>query len=202
MLEADAAETVVVQALKERLATLAVERSDLANRAQSLETELEVVRQAAQRCAAEAIRLEGLVSFYEAGQLEQTATTADHGEAPAGEEATQGRAQRTDDALPTLRRAVAQWTTGWRDEAVSVLRGRGSPMHYRELYRAISARGFTFGGKSPEATFLASLSRDRDAFVGTGRGCYWIVGDSPTSTAPAPGPQRRARKPTPIGRGR
>jgi hypothetical protein len=200
MLEPGRATTSVVQALKDRLVTLGIERSDLANRAQRLEAELEIVRQAAQQCAAEAIRIEGLISFYGANQLEQPVALGDDSEALSEDEAIRGRSQRVDEQ--THRRAAAQWTTGWRDEAISVLRDHGSAMHYRDLYRAIAARGFSFGGRSPEATFLASLSRDRDTFVGVGRGCYWVVGAAPTSTTPAPGPQRRTRKPTPIGRGR
>jgi hypothetical protein len=87
----------------------------------------------------------------------------------------------------------------WRDEAIAVLRENSAPMHYRELYGAIAARGLTFGGRSPEATFLASLSREQDAFVGVGKGSYWIAGEPMRPGGQVSGPRRRTRRPKPIG---
>ena len=98
--------------------------------------------------------------------------------------------------------ATAPSVQAWRDETVTVLRENAAPMHYRELYRAIAARGFTFGGKSPEATFLASLSRDQATFAGVGKGSYWITGEPMSSDVQVPGPRRRERRPKPIGSGR
>jgi hypothetical protein len=204
MLDENAAQTSVVQALKERLRVLEAERSALASRVHDLEAELAVTRAAAQRCASEAIHLEGLVTFYENGFQEDAPAVGSSGHALTEPEVEGDRPQRGDVKVVTLpvRRATAQWTVAWRDEAVAVLRGHGEPMHYRELYRAISARGFTFGGKSPEATFLASLSRDQATFAGVGRGCYWLTGEPMKSDARVAGPRRRARKLKPIGSGR
>jgi hypothetical protein len=101
--------------------------------------------------------------------------------------------------------AVVPTGLAWRDAALAVLRERGTPMHYRELYAAVAARGVTFGGRSPEATFLASISRDVETFAGVGRGAYWIAGEpvgldgAPTSP---PANRRRPRRPRPIGTGR
>jgi hypothetical protein len=204
MLEANGDQTPVVKALRERLGALDAERSALAVRVHDLEGELADARVAAQRCVAEAIHLEALVAFYENGLQEQAPTVGWDGPALMVPEAV-GDRPRSGDVIvvtPLGRRATAQWTLAWRDEAAAVLRANGEPMHYRELYRAISARGFTFGGKSPEATFLASLSRDQTTFAGVGRGCYWLTGEPMTSEARVAGPKRRTRKPRPIGSGR
>ena len=204
MLDRNTSQTPVVQALRERLRTLDAERSVLAVRVHDLEAELQVAREAAQRCASEAIHLEGLVAFYVNGSEVQVPTVGSLGSTPVDAEVPQNRAQRGDAEIVALpvRRATAQWTLAWRDEAVAVLRSHGEPMHYRELYRAISARGFTFGGKSPEATFLASLSREQTTFAGVGRGCYWIVGEPMTPDAVVSGAKRRVRRPKPIGKTR
>jgi hypothetical protein len=204
MLEADKHQTVVVQALRNRLGALDAERGALAVRVHELEAELVATRAAAERCASEAIHLEGLVGFYENGSPAPMSATGSPGPATMKPEPMVDLPQHGDVAVVTLpvRRATAQWTLAWRDEAVAVLRGNGEPMHYRELYRAISARGFTFGGKSPEATFLASLSRDQATFAGVGRGCYWLTGEPVKSDARVAGPRRRARRPKPIGSGR
>lgn len=105
----------------------------------------------------------------------------------------------------TVSESVEPASLAWRDAALAVLRERAAPMHYRELYAAVAARGVTFGGRSPEATFLASISRDAAWFAGLGRGAYWIagepVGSDGTTTAP-PANRRRPRRPRPIGLGR
>jgi hypothetical protein len=204
MLDANVAQTSVVQALRERLGALDAERSALATRVHELEAELAATRATAQRCASEAIHLEGLIAFYEDGVQEPATSVESSPPAATGSEAETERSRQSDVALVALpvRRAAAQWTLAWRDEAIAVLKAHGEPMHYRELYRAISARGFTFGGKSPEATFLASLSRDQTTFAGVGRGCYWLAGEPMTSEARVVGPKRRAHKPRPIGSGR
>ena len=92
----------------------------------------------------------------------------------------------------------------WRDAALAVLRERAAPMHYRELYAAVAARGASFGGRSPEATFLASVSRDVETFTGVGRGAYWITGEplGPDDAPTTPVNRRRPRRPRPIGTGR
>jgi hypothetical protein len=204
MLDHNTSQTSVVQALRERLGALDAERSVLAARVHDLEAELQAAREAAQRCASEAIHLEALIAFYENHSQAQAPAIDSFGPASVEPEPPADRPQRADAEIVALpvRRATAQWTVAWRDEAIAVLRARGAPMHYRELYRAISARGFTFGGKSPEATFLASLSREQTTFVGVGRGCYWIAGESMTPDAVVAGPKRRMRRPKPIGGGR
>jgi len=105
----------------------------------------------------------------------------------------------------TIPESVEPTRLAWRDAALAVLRERAAPMHYRELYAAVAARGVSFGGRSPEATFLASVSRDVETFAGVGRGAYWIAGEpvgpegAPTT---APVKRRRPRRPRPIGTGR
>lgn len=196
-------QTAVVMALSERLRALDSERTILAAQVLDLEAQLTAARAAAEHCASEAIHLEGLVAFYEDRPVDAPPT-----EAPSSASAVQpepverGQLENEAKAARPIRRATAQWTLAWRDEAVAVLRSSGGPMHYRDLYRAISARGFTFGGKSPEASFLASLSRDQTAFVGVGRGCYWLAGEPAVADPRPQGPRRRARRPKPIGGGR
>ncbi len=84
---------------------------------------------------------------------------------------------------------------------MATLTEHGAPMHYRELYRAVAARGFTFGGQRPEATFLASLHRDRATFQSAGKGMYWFA-EQVTGAVPATAARtrRRARRPRPIGK--
>ena len=204
MSESNNHQTVIVRTLRDRLGALDAERGSLNVRIQELEAELAATRAAAQRCASEAIHLEGLVAFYENDFQAQAPAVGSSGPATMEPEVVDDHTKQdyVSVVTPPVRRATAQWTVAWRDEAVAVLRGHGEPMHYRELYRAISARGFTFGGKSPEATFLASLSRDQTTFAGAGRGCYWLPGEPRTSDARVVGPKRRARKPRPIGSGR
>jgi hypothetical protein len=99
-------------------------------------------------------------------------------------------------------RAGAAWTTAWRDAAVAALREHGAPLHYRDLYRHLASRGFTFGGQNPEATFLASLHRNRAVFQTAGKGTYWLVEAAADGATPATAGRvrRRARRPQPIGR--
>jgi hypothetical protein len=157
------------------------------------------MRSEAERFASEAIQLEALIAFYENGSLIDAAVPqAIPSEQAASQDPLDIREASTSGAA--ARKTTAQWTLAWRDEAVSVLRGRGEPVHYRELYRAISARGFTFGGKSPEASFLASLSREQATFVGVGRGCYWLTAEQSSGEAIPAGPKRRPRRPKPIGK--
>lgn len=198
MMQFDHHQTATIQALSDRLGALDAERGALALRVHELEAELAATLAAAERCASEAIHLEGLIAFYQGPTQVQVSEVEPSGPASMEPEAGSDVSVVT----PPVRRATAQWTLAWRDEAVAVLREHGEPMHYRELYRAISARGFTFGGKSPEATFLASLSRDQTTVAGVGKGCYWLTGEPMKSDVRVAGPSRRARRPQPIGSGR
>jgi hypothetical protein len=120
---------------------------------------------------------------------------------PAGSEESADDHEETDASIERIEaeRDLAMPSLAWRDEAIAVLRENSAPMHYRELYGAIAARGLTFGGRSPEATFLASLSREQDAFVGVGKGSYWIAGEPMRPGGQVSGPRRRTRRPKPIG---
>jgi hypothetical protein len=192
----------VLETLRTRLAALDEERVQLAAQVHDLEAQAAAARAAAEVCASEALQIEGLIAFYERRSVNET-TSNNIAPVPNARVAAEGeldgaQLEAPGPALPR-RRAGAQWTVAWRDEAVAVLKGRMSPMHYRDLYRAIAARGFTFGGKSPEATFLASLSRDQATFVGVGRGNYWLVGEANQSEPQPAGSRRRARRPKPIG---
>jgi hypothetical protein len=192
--------TSVIATLRDRLRALAGERDLLALRARELEAELAATSAAAQRRAAEAVQLEALISFYE-----QESPPGPTSRLPGPTEGT-GAAAPAATATPVpipaaIRRASGSWTSAWREAAVATLTEHGAPMHYRELYRAVAARGFTFGGQRPEATFLASLHRDRATFQGAGKGTYWLVGQG-TGAVPATAPRtrRRMRRPRPIGK--
>lgn len=196
--------TIVVEALRVRVGALENERAVLALRARNLDVELEATRSSAQRLAEEAIQLKTLIAFYENGTersaVKATAPAQDRFDAsPKDAAEVSNDVDAASVALPA-RRPTTQWTQAWREQSLAVLREAAGPMHYRELYRAIAAHGFTFGGKSPEATFLASLNRDQESFTGVGRGCYWIAGEAVPSDKLVPGPKRRARRPRPIGR--
>jgi hypothetical protein len=89
----------------------------------------------------------------------------------------------------------------WRAEAVRILEEHGGPLHYRELYHMLAVRGFPFGGRTPEAVLLSSLSRARTTFTAVGRGGYWLTGvEIPAAASQAWGPARRPQRPQPIGR--
>ena len=189
----------VIEALTERLSVLAEERDALAARARDLEAALAATSVEAQRRAAEAVHLQALIDFYEQDPPNDRATAG---------EAVQPRPQRDDQdgdaaagSAPSIRRAGAAWTTAWRDAAVAALQAHGAPMHYRDLYRLLAGRGFTFGGQSPEATFLASLHRNRGTFQSAGKGTYWLVEAAPGDAhATAARARRRTRRPRPIGK--
>ena len=191
--------TRVLDALRERKQALESERSDLATRVRSIEGQLAELRLEAEHCASEAIQLQALIGFYETGGVSESAQPRADLVAPDSAEVGASVRESATAGTP-YRKTTAQWTLAWRDEAVSVLQSRGEPLHYRELYRSISARGFTFGGKSPEASFLASLSRDQATFVGVGRGCYWLAAVPTNEEAMPAGPKRRPRRPKPIGK--
>ena len=190
-------------ALRERLSVLAQERDALAARARDLEAALAATSVKAQRRAAEAVHLQALIDFYEQKPLVE-ATAASQPSAPGSARAEadgEGAGAAAAASAPSIRRAGAAWTTAWRDSAVAALQAHAAPMHYRDLYRLLAARGFTFGGRSPEATFLASLHRNRGTFQSAGKGTYWLVeaapGDAPVIAARA---RRRTRRPRPIGK--
>lgn len=221
----------VVAALRERLRTLDVQRDLLASRARELEAALADTSREAQRLASEAVQIQALLDLYERdGRGEPAAPTAvvwtavgpptaravskahrDHAAieatADAGADARSDQSASGQDAsAPTSRtaaprRATVNWAAAWRDAAIGALREQGGPLHYRELCRILAGRGFVFGGKSPEATFLASLHRDRTTFQSAGRGTYWLVeapdGESPAVAGRA---RRRTSRPRPIGR--
>jgi hypothetical protein len=195
-----ASRSEVVASLQSRLLALNLERDQLAARVRDLEAQVTAARAAAEDSAAEALHITALVAFYETSSDPGTVAASAPGliEAP-DEVGVEEQPPETAATASPRRRATPSWTVAWRDEAVAVLKGQGAPMHYRELYRAIAARGFTFGGKSPEASFLASLSRDQTTIVGVGRGCYWLAGETQIGEAVRSGPRRRARRPKPIG---
>lgn len=194
-------QAVVMIALRQRLRMLSNERDALVKRAQGLEAALAATSAEAQRRAAEALHLQALIDFYE---QELPPDVSDAGEAA---ELRPDRAEQDDTAEGTsagsIRRAGQAWTTAWRDAAVAALQDAGGPLHYRELYRLLAARGFTFGGRSPEATFLASLHRSRTTFETAGKGTYRLAGTvAGNSPAPAARNRRRTRRPRPIGKSR
>ena len=189
----------VMDALHERLRVLALERDALAGRTRELEAALSATSAEAQRRAAEALHLQALIDFYEHEQPPDGAVGRGF---PAPEQAGDGQRDETNlPPSPSIRRAAGSWTSAWRDAAVAALTECGAPLHYRELYRLVAARGFTFGGRSPEATFLASLHRNRSTFESAGKGIYWLVeaapAEAPATAAPT---RRRTRRPRPIGK--
>lgn len=196
-----ASRSAVVASLQSRLLAVNLERDRLAARVRDLESQINAVRAEAEDSAAEALHISALMAFYGSSSDPGSIAPPVSGlEAAPGVGIPQQQASEVPgDVASPRRRATQQWTVAWRDEAVAVLKGQGSPMHYRELYRAIAARGFTFGGKSPEASFLASLSRDQTTIVGIGRGCYWLAGEPHSAQVDQSGPHRRARRPKPIG---
>jgi hypothetical protein len=189
----------MIAVVRTRLSELAEERSSLARRVHALEAELAGLRSEAERFATEAIQLESLIAFYQNGAAAATAAPDPSAASELAGASLETVNSRDVPLGSATRKTSAQWTLAWRDEAVAVLRARGEPVHYRELYRAIAARGFTFGGKSPEASFLASLSREQTTFAGVGRGCYWLAGEASDPTVSSGGPKRRPSRPKPIG---
>jgi hypothetical protein len=93
----------------------------------------------------------------------------------------------------------------WKAEAIRLLEEHGQPMHYRDLYRALAARGFVFGGRNPEGVLLTGVSREKNVFFGVGKGGYWLVGRESKAMQPAAGPstpRKASTRPRPIGRAR
>ena len=91
----------------------------------------------------------------------------------------------------------------WKAEAIRLLDEQGRPMHYRDLYRALAARGFVFGGRNPEGVLLTGVSREKHVFFSVGHGAYWLVGREPKGAQPAVVPSKtRVTRPRPIGRAR
>jgi hypothetical protein len=188
-------------ALKQRLQLLSQERDALAERAHELEAALAATSAEAQRRAAEALHLQALIDFYEHGNPPEGSAEREAEELRADRDERDSSIARS--SAGSVRRASPAWTSAWRDAAVAALRDAGGPLHYRELYRLLAARGFTFGGRDPEATFLASLHRSRTTFKTAGKGTYWLAepdgGDTPTTAARN---RRRTRRPRPIGKSR
>jgi hypothetical protein len=199
MNELDTFQMQMLAVVRARLSKLAEERSSLALRVHALEADLAGLRSEAERFATEAIQLESLIAFYENGAAAASSAPDPHAASELPGASLETVNSRDVPLGAATRKTNPQWTLAWRDEAVAVLRARGEPVHYRELYRAIAARGFTFGGKSPEASFLASLSREQATFAGVGRGCYWLAGETPDPTVGSGGPKRRPTRPRPIG---
>jgi len=224
---ASTAPNPVVAALRDRLHALDVQRDALARRVRDLEAALADASQEAQRRASEAVQLQALLDFYESDAVPAAVSTAlapvpaatplpqlrQRLASPPAETAAVGPAadaEPSDDAAAAAIAAAAKaasgrgktgWAAAWRDAAITALRDHGAPMHYRDLYRVLAGRGFVFGGKSPEATFLASLHRERTTFQSAGKGTYWLVEAAHGAPAAVDGrARRRARRPRPIGR--
>jgi hypothetical protein len=66
--------------------------------------------------------------------------------------------------------------------AVQVLENRhpkGEPIHYKQWYSLLREAGYVIGGKDPQATFLASITRSSQVrSIGRRSGLYVIVGGS------------------------
>ncbi len=191
----------VVKTLVDRMTALEIERTELAECVGELERQLANARAATERAATEAVHVEALMVFYQNGNpIPRSApeVTPD----PASHEA-RGRNQvgvvEVAETVPPVRRAPAAWSQAWRDETLAALRDRGAPTHYRDLYKSIAARGFTFGGRSPEATFLASLNREAGIFQRVGRGSYWVAGEPVPEVGAPSESRRRSLRPRPIG---
>jgi hypothetical protein len=64
----------------------------------------------------------------------------------------------------------------------------GEPIHYKQWYALLREAGYSIGGKDPQATFLASISRSPSVrSVGRRSGLYVIAGgkaDDDQSAAP------------------
>ena len=73
-------------------------------------------------------------------------------------------APRTGGARPTSQRV--------QDVAYEVLSARGAPMHFRELYAELLARGVPLGGRDPAAGLITYLVRDKERFEWASRGTY------------------------------
>jgi hypothetical protein len=67
-----------------------------------------------------------------------------------------------------------------REIAVRVLSERhpeGEPIHYKQWYSLLREAGYSIGGKDPQATFLASISRSPHIeSIGRRSGLYVIAG--------------------------
>jgi hypothetical protein len=67
-----------------------------------------------------------------------------------------------------------------REIAVQVLvdnHPEGEPIHYKQWFALLREAGYAIGGKDPQATFLASISRSpRVRSIGRRSGLYAIVG--------------------------
>jgi hypothetical protein len=79
-----------------------------------------------------------------------------------------------------------------REIAVQVLTERhpdGEPIHYKQWYSLLREAGYSIGGKDPQATFLASISRSPEVrSMGRRSGLYVITGgnvDCDQSAAPS-----------------
>jgi len=64
---------------------------------------------------------------------------------------------------------------GWRvgEAALDVLRGRGEPMHYRDVWHEMEASGIRIESEDPEAVVLTQLTRHPDV-VRASRGMYGV----------------------------
>lgn len=75
-------------------------------------------------------------------------------------------------------------------QVLSDSRPEGEPIHYKQWYALLREAGYAIGGKDPQATFLASISRSsRVRSIGRRSGLYVIVGglgpDASTDSAAA-----------------
>jgi hypothetical protein len=59
-----------------------------------------------------------------------------------------------------------------QDAAFEVLRARGTPMHFRDLYQALEESKVHLGGRDPASSLITYLTRDRDRFEWVSRGTY------------------------------
>jgi hypothetical protein len=89
----------------------------------------------------------------------------------------------------------------WVDEAVGILREVAHPLHYTEINRRLGQRGFTFGGRSPDATLLAGMSRYA-LFISKGRGHYTVEGVEVPDEWAAHAPSARRARPRSVSRQR
>jgi len=170
----------------------------------------------------ELTHLEALVAMHEGGTSADLRTplardvglrvgVGDRSPRDGGPKSAVLREPAASTAMPpaSLQNAVASMPTppdgAWKAEAIRLLEEHGGPMHYRDLYRALAARGFVFGGRNPEGVLLTGVSREKNVFLGVGKGGYWLVGRESKAPQPAtglPAPRKSTTRPRPIGRTR
>ena len=151
---------MVDASMDEELTAARLQKQELSERLQRLESDLELTRDAIERARAEYYRISGKIEV-----LEKIS--------PLRPKKRNERGTTTPSRAPVINPS----RTEVADAALEVIRGQGKPVGRQELFDALAARGVQIDGKNPLMVFSTMLWREQERVKRLRGYGYWIAGE-------------------------